>query len=64
MYFIFENFKISWLFRYIIIYNFIVLVLAIAKKTYKSYIYLTFFFFYLILVFGLIGMELFAGKFD
>lgn len=37
---------------------------AIALKTYRSYIYLTFLMFFAILTFGLIGMELYAGKFD
>ncbi|CAD8192000.1 unnamed protein product [Paramecium octaurelia] len=37
---------------------------AIASITYKSYIYLTFLMFFMILTFGLIGMELFANKFD
>ena len=36
---------------------------AIASITYKSYIYLAFLMFFMILTFGLIGMELFANKF-
>ncbi|CAD8106039.1 unnamed protein product [Paramecium primaurelia] len=37
---------------------------AIAQITYKSYIYLAFLMFFMILTFGLIGMELYAHKFD
>jgi hypothetical protein len=42
----------------------IVVVYAIALKTYRQYIYLTFLMFFMILTYGLIGMELYAGKFD
>lgn len=41
-----------------------VLITAIAKKTFQQYIYLTFLMFFVIFVYGLIGMELFAGNFD
>ncbi|CAD8190377.1 unnamed protein product [Paramecium pentaurelia] len=37
---------------------------AIAQITYKSYVYLAFLMFFMILTFGLIGMELYAHKFD
>lgn len=37
---------------------------AIAQITYKSYVYLTFLMFFMILTYGLIGMELFGGEFD
>ncbi|CAD8084276.1 unnamed protein product [Paramecium sonneborni] len=37
---------------------------AIASITYKSYIYLAFLMFFMILTFGLIGMELFSNQFN
>ncbi|CAK56623.1 unnamed protein product (macronuclear) [Paramecium tetraurelia] len=37
---------------------------AIAQITYKSYVYLAFLMFFMIFTFGLIGMELYANKFD
>ncbi|CAD8187071.1 unnamed protein product [Paramecium octaurelia] len=37
---------------------------AIASITYKAYIYLAFLMFFMILTFGLIGMELYGHKFD
>ncbi|CAK62925.1 unnamed protein product (macronuclear) [Paramecium tetraurelia] len=37
---------------------------AIAQITYKSYIYLAFLMFFMILTFGLIGMELYGNKLD
>ncbi|CAD8114498.1 unnamed protein product [Paramecium sonneborni] len=41
-----------------------VLIGKIATITFKQYIYLTIFMFIMIAIYGLIGMELYAGKFD
>jgi len=41
-----------------------VIIGCIAQKTFKQYIYLTFLMFFAILTYGLMGMEMFAGKFD
>jgi hypothetical protein len=37
---------------------------VIASKTYESYIHLTFLMFFVIVTFGLIGMEYYAGNFN
>lgn len=36
----------------------------IASKTFKQYIYLTFLMFIVIFLYALVGMEVYAGKFD
>jgi hypothetical protein len=38
--------------------------MTIAKKTVTSYVNLTFLMFFVILIFAIIGMEFFAGRFD
>ncbi|CAD8110423.1 unnamed protein product [Paramecium primaurelia] len=41
-----------------------VLIGLIAKRTFKQYIYLTFFMFLMILIYGLLGMAIYASSFD